>query len=156
MNIEIFVNEGTPDILTYQEAIKFAGQVMLKKDAITPAFSQACIDREKQFPTGLKLADGTGIAIPHGDSNLVIKSSISFVRLIQPVNFGLMEDAKKQVECKFLFNLALAKGEQHLTMLRNLMRLFQSEEFIHDLANLPLAELAANLRDKLTGKEMTN
>ncbi|CAM3175710.1 PTS system IIA component, Gat family [Lactobacillus bombicola] len=149
MGIKIFVNEGTPDISTYQAAIKFAGLPMLKANGIYSQFSQACIKREKQFPTGLKLADGMGIAIPHGDSNLVKVSGISFVRLLKPVSFGLMEDAQQQIDCKFLFNLALAKGDEHLTILRKLMKLFQSKEFIQDLAELPLDLLTSNLQTKL-------
>ncbi|RHW55308.1 PTS sugar transporter subunit IIA [Lactobacillus bombicola] len=149
MGIKIFVNEGTPDISTYQAAIKFAGLSMLKANGIYSQFSQACIKREKQFPTGLKLADGVGIAIPHGDSNLVKVSGISFVRLLKPVSFGLMEDAQQQIDCKFLFNLALAKGDEHLTVLRKLMKLFQSKEFIQDLAELPLDQLTSKLQTKL-------
>lgn len=149
MEIEIFATEGSNEISTYQSAINFACKPMLEANAIAVGFSQACIDREKQFPTGLKINDKVGIAIPHGNSSLVKKSGISFVRLVKPVNFGLMEDATQKVECSFLFNLALAEGDQHLTTLRKLMKLFQSKQFIQDIEQLPNNQLVSYLKKSL-------
>lgn len=148
MNIEIFASEGTLDIMTYQDAIRAAEQAM-PNNVIVPDFSQACIDREKQYPTGLKVVDGIGIAIPHGNSKLVKHGGISFVRLMKPVKFGLMEDATKQVECKFLFNLALEEGNQHLATLRKLMKLFQSKSFLQNIAELPIGLLDNYLKKNL-------
>jgi galactitol PTS system EIIA component len=149
MTIRIFATEDINDISTYEDAIILAGEKLKKADVIRKGFTQACIDREKEFPTGLKLKNNLGIAIPHGNPKLVIDSSISFLRLNKPVNFGLMEDASKKVSCKFLFNLALTNGTEHLNTLRQLMKLFQSEKFLSGITNLPISDLELFLLDSI-------
>lgn len=141
MDMDIFATEGQTDVKTYQDAILLAGKILLEHDAVDEAFSRACIDRETNFPTGLFLNEQLGIAIPHASSKLVKRSAISFVRLKEPVSFGRMEDANQKVRCNYLFNLALADGNQHLTMLRQLMRLFPKQEFIDSISKLPIKEL---------------
>lgn len=76
------------------------------------------------------LANGDGIAIPHGNSDLVNKDSISVVRIKNTVEFGRMEDKDLKVGCSLVFNLALASGNQHIGILRKLIGLFQDEEFV--------------------------
>ena len=83
------IGEDVQNVHSYQEAIKKAGEALVSSNAVTSKFSQACIDREADFPTGLLLPSGRGVAIPHGDSSLVKKSSISILRLDNMVDFGL-------------------------------------------------------------------
>ncbi|MFT8866183.1 MAG: PTS sugar transporter subunit IIA [Lacticaseibacillus paracasei] len=156
MVIQIFATEGTNDVQTYQDAINLAGNILASSGSVVHGFSQACIDREREFPTGLGLNDTLGIAIPHGNSKLVKKSSISFVRLARPVDFGRMEDNTQTVPCKFLFNLALEEGTQHLTTLRHLMKLFQDNNFIQKISNLPLDKLSIYLTEKVVAEELTH
>lgn len=81
------------------------------------------------------LANGDGIAIPHGNSDLVNKDSISVVRIKNTVEFGRMEDKDLKVGCSLVFNLALASGNQHIGILRKLIGLFQDEEFVDTCKN---------------------
>ncbi|MEX7609581.1 PTS sugar transporter subunit IIA, partial [Enterobacter asburiae] len=93
MKLEILVNDVEGTITDWQTAIEFAGQKLLDKDYITPEYIQACLVREKTYPTGLMMANGQGIAIPHADYTLVKTNSISIVRFDKGVTFGQMEDA---------------------------------------------------------------
>ncbi|WP_392560065.1 PTS sugar transporter subunit IIA [Orbus mooreae] len=141
MNIHILVNDGNDDITDYQSAIKCAGNALLVNEDIYQDYIQACIDREQNFPTGLLLGNGVGIAIPHANAELVRNSSISIVRLKNSVAFGLMEDASLSVDCRLVFNLALASGEQHITILRKLVRAFQNDSFITNCSSMSKEEL---------------
>ena len=78
MAIDVIVSNGQDTITTYQEAIRTAGEKLVEKGNIDAKYIDACIEREIDFPTGLLLANGDGIAIPHGNSDLVNKDSISF------------------------------------------------------------------------------
>ncbi|WP_273933010.1 PTS sugar transporter subunit IIA [Lacticaseibacillus paracasei] len=149
MSIKVFAEEGSKEINSYQEAITAAGRPMLEAEAIKSGFSQACIDREVDYPTGLKLKGNIGVAIPHGNSKLVNESSISFVRLVRPIEFGLMEDASQSVSVQFVFNLALSAGSQHLKALQKLMKLFQEPDFLYNIGALPEGELQEYLSDAL-------
>jgi PTS system galactitol-specific IIA component len=86
--------------------------------------------REKTYPTGLMMANGQGIAIPHADYTLVKTNSTSIVRFDKGVTFGQMEDADLTVECSIMFNLAFATSDQHMSVLRRLLTLFQDLSFI--------------------------
>lgn len=104
----------------------------------------------KKYPTGLALKNNIGVAIPHGNPKFVKESGISFVRLAQPINFGLMEDSTKQVSCQFVFNLAILQSNQQLAMLRQLMALFRNDDFIGTLAKAELDHIQKYLIQKLS------
>ncbi|EAR4707541.1 PTS sugar transporter subunit IIA, partial [Salmonella enterica] len=88
MKLEILVNDVEGTIADWHAAIEFAGQKLLEKGYITPEYIQACLEREKTYPTGLLMANGQGIAIPHADYTLVKTNSISIVRFDKGVVFG--------------------------------------------------------------------
>lgn len=104
MQLEILVNDINQQITTYRQAIDYAGQALLTNNFIKPSFIQACIEREKLYPTGLQFENGKGIAIPHSSSDLVNVSSISILRLANEVEFGRMDDATLTVPCRLVFN----------------------------------------------------
>lgn len=131
MNIAILVNSADETINTYQQAVRIAGQALLERNYVKPEFIEACIKRESDFPTGLLFSNNNGIAIPHANVEFVNKSSISVVKLSHGVEFGNMEDASLRINCKLIFNLALNSGEEHITILRKLIKLFQDNTFIH-------------------------
>lgn len=139
----------TGQINSYQEAIKLAGKQFVKQKMVVPEYINACVDREKDFPTGLAVKNNIGIAIPHGNQKFVKTSGVSFLRLTKPVNFGLMEDASKNVSCQFIFNLALFQGAQQLKMLRKLMQLFRSDDFLTSIAVDKLDDIQINLLQEL-------
>lgn len=128
--MHILVHDLPEKVKIYQDAILASGGYLLEKNYITPEYITACIDREKDYPTGLLINSGIGIAIPHGNSQFVKSDSISLVRSSKGVIFGQMADASLKVTCQLIFNLALATSDQHLSILRRLVTLFQDESFV--------------------------
>lgn len=149
MTVKIYVNEVTEDISTYQDAISLAGMILFENKCIKQDYIDACIDREVLYPTGLSLGNGIGVAIPHGDSDLVLDNSISVLRLSKPVSFGLMEDNKQQVSCDLIFNLALTTGNTHIEMLRKIMGLLQDDNFIDMCLNEKIDDVKKYIESKL-------
>lgn len=131
MKIQIFVSEAPANITTYQEAIRFAGNILVEKGTVQSSYVDTCIDRETDFPTGLSLANDKAVAIPHGDSEFVNISSISILRLINPVEFGRMENKEQSVSCSFIFILALASSQQHINVLRKIVSFIQDDDFLN-------------------------
>ena len=129
--MHILVHDLDQKIATYQDAILESGSYLLEKNYITPDYISACINREKEYPTGLLMNNGIGIAIPHANYQLVKSDSISLVRSTKGVIFGQMEDANLMVSCQLIFNLALATSDQHLSILKRLFTLFQDESFVN-------------------------
>lgn len=149
MSMDIIVSNAPAEVSTYQAGIRAAGEKLVEIGNIDPAYIAACIDREVDFPTGLLLANGEGIAIPHGNSDLVKKDSISVVRLEKAVAFGRMEDKDLTVGCSLIFNLALASGAQHISILRKLIGQFQDDEFVKTCQTAEQNEVQAYITKKL-------
>ena len=81
MKFEILVNDVDNSISDYQTAITFAGTQLLEKGYITAEYIDACLEREKSYPTGLMMTNGQGIAIPHADYTLVVDTALTGRRL---------------------------------------------------------------------------
>lgn len=133
--MHILVHDLDNSIKTYQEVINASGSYLLEKDYIQADYITACIDREKDYPTGLLMSNGIGIAIPHANYQLVKSDAISLVRSSKGVEFGQMEDSDLKVSCQLIFNLALSTSNQHLTILQRLFALFQDEIFVGNCQN---------------------
>lgn len=134
--MHILVHDLDNSIKTYQEVINASGSYLLEKDYIQADYITACIDREKDYPTGLLMSNGIGLAIPHANNQLVKSDAISLVRSSKGVEFGQMEDSDLKVSCQLIFNLALSTSNQHLTILQRLFALFQDENFVENCQNL--------------------
>ena len=71
---------------TKDEAIREAGNLLVKADAVTPAYVDAMAERERSISTYM----GSSLAIPHGtnESKDAIKhSAVSLVRYEKPVDW---------------------------------------------------------------------
>ena len=55
MKFEILENDVDNSISDYQTAITFAGTQLLEKGYITAEYIDACLEREKSYPTGLMM-----------------------------------------------------------------------------------------------------
>lgn len=150
MKFEILVNDVGDNISDYRTAITFAGTKLLEQGYITPAYIDACLEREKTYPTGLMMANGQGIAIPHADYTLVKTNSISIVRFAKDIAFGQMEDADLTVDCGIMFNLAFATSDQHMSILRRLFTLFLDITFIESCRNLKAEKVGQYVQEMLS------
>ncbi len=149
MELKILVNEVSDGNMDYRAAIRCAGEKLLEKGYITAQYIEACLAREKSYPTGLLMANGQGIAIPHADYTLVKTDSISVVRFSHDVTFGQMEDADLSVGCGIVFNLAFASSDRHLAILRRLFTLFQDLTFIESCRSLKTDEVGDYIQGML-------
>ncbi len=109
---------------TKEEATKILANHMIKLGIVKEDFHEAILEREQNFPTGLRLADGSGVAIPHTDIDKVNESQIAFMSLREPVKFIEMGTDDAEVEVSIIFMLALKEAHEQLDTLQNLMQLF--------------------------------
>lgn len=124
------------------EAIRFLGRALEDAGYIDGAYTEAAVEREAAFPTGIALAKGA-VALPHATpAGMVKKNGIGIVRLEEPVVFHSMEDPDETVKASIVFMLALAGEHAHLSMLQKLFGLFRQEGAIEAL-------LAANGADEI-------
>jgi PTS system galactitol-specific IIA component len=117
-----------------EDALRTMSKLFIAEGLAEAEFTDGILNREKVFPTGLRLENGTGVAIPHTDCDKVIRSQIGFMSLNQPVIFQQMGgEPEDQVEVRMIFMLCLKEAHEQLDTLQNLMNLFQNSEQMEEL-----------------------
>lgn len=117
-----------------EAALRRLAKNLRQEDLVTDTFSDAIIQREKVFPTGLAL-ESVGVAIPHTDVEHVKKQAMAIGILKNPVKFIMMGTEDVEVEVSVLFMLAIEEPHAQLEFLQALMELFQNGPTITDIVN---------------------
>ncbi|AHI55007.1 MULTISPECIES: PTS sugar transporter subunit IIA [Listeria] len=123
----LFSNEQDKENLLSEMA-----EQLIQVGAVKPSFKEAVIKREAVFPTGLLTAHA-GVAIPHTDSEHVIRPVIAVRILETPVSFIEMASDNEAIEVKVVFMMALKSADEQLDMLQTLIQLIQDEEVMTTL-----------------------
>ncbi|WP_214780578.1 PTS sugar transporter subunit IIA [Exiguobacterium sp. s22] len=120
---------------------------------VKESYIEAVLEREKTYATGLP-TNSYSVAIPHTDSEHVNEKAISLAILKNPVPFGIMGEANAQTPVKLVFMLAMDEKESQLTLLQNLMQIFQNENTLEALATeTSKSTIRQILHDQLLGVE---
>ena len=121
---------------TYKTDIELLTDIsnkLIKNGYVKKSFTKSILDREKIYPTALKL-DKFGIAIPHTDSENVLKSGIAFVKLNENCEFKEM-CTNKDVEVNMAFILLVKDKKKQVDTLTKLMNLFSKNDILEKLYN---------------------
>ena len=73
----------------WEEAIRLCGQAIADAGYADETFMNACIEREKEYPTGLP--SEVPVAIPHSKVEGIKDNCVCFLRLKNPVTFYRMD-----------------------------------------------------------------
>ncbi|MFD3157730.1 PTS sugar transporter subunit IIA [Haloimpatiens sp. FM7330] len=106
--------------------------ILIEKSYVKPSFENAVIEREKVFPTGL-ITEGANVAIPHTDAIHVIKPTIVFAKLKNPITFKEMGLGKKDINSELIFMLAINNPKEQVSTLSNLMSIFSNKELLSNI-----------------------
>ena len=121
---------------------------------VKESFLEAVLKREEVYPTGLPLAK-TGVAIPHTDSEHVLKPAIAVSILKNPVIFSMMGSPDTKINVDIVLMLAISDPQKQLSMLQHLMNVFQDEQAMEAIKNVKTEEkIVQLLNDKLQIMEM--
>ncbi|WP_455136739.1 PTS sugar transporter subunit IIA [Thermophilibacter sp.] len=141
---EIYALEG--DASTWEEALKVTADELLARGCVRPDFYESCVEREREYPTGL--TNACPVAIPHTTKDHVVREAIAVLRLRRPVEFACIEDASLRVRVRYVFNLALCDSSAHLDLIRHLIGSVKDPGFFRRLDDLPLEDLRGFLAGK--------
>lgn len=114
---------------TKEEAIRFAGEQLVKGGYVEPEYVQAMLDREKLTPTYL----GESIAVPHGTveaKDRVLKTGVVFCQYPEGVRFGEEEDDI----ARLVIGIA-ARNNEHIQVITSLTNALDDESVIERLAH---------------------
>lgn len=131
---------------TAEEAIRLCGEKLEQAGCVTSAFAQGCIDRERDFPTGL--CTEVPVALPHCKSDAIVRSALCYLRLREPVKFRRMDDDERVVETRHIFNLAIAPGD-HLEFLARTMQVLQDPQVLKNFEMMGVDEIREYLEQTI-------
>lgn len=131
----------------WEEALKLCGDELAKHDCIGWDFTEACIEREKKFPTGLPTV--IPVAIPHAASDQVYKTSVCVLRLDRPIQFYRMDSSEESVEVKLVFNLAIKGRDAHLDFLQKLIGFVMDEQQLKKCMEMRIEDIPSYLESAI-------
>ncbi|MDU4094589.1 MAG: PTS mannitol transporter subunit IICBA [Pantoea sp.] len=126
-----------------EEAIRFAGEQLVKGGYVEPEYVEAMLEREKLTPTYL----GESIAVPHGTveaKDRVLKTGVVFCQYPQGVRFGEEEDDI----ARLVIGIA-ARNNEHIQVITSLTNALDDDSVIERLANTTSVQ---EVLDLLTGQ----
>lgn len=115
------------DIKTKETLFKVMSEALENQGYVHKDFFQQLLQREQEYPTGIYIAP-IGFAIPHTDTEYVIRSCICFASLKHPIIFKSMENPEQDVYVKYVFMLAMCTAHDQLAILQKLMKLIQNKD----------------------------
>ncbi|MFV0552849.1 MAG: PTS sugar transporter subunit IIA [Anaerorhabdus sp.] len=111
-----------------EEAIRYAGELLVKSNLIKPAYVDEMVDTYRNLGPYIVLAPH--IAMPHSKpSDNVMKPCLSFCRLQQPIRFNHTENDPVH----FVFALAGNDEFGHMALLQSLGKFLMDEENVKKL-----------------------
>ena len=140
---EIYVIEGHAN--NWEEALTLTGKELFRQGCVVEEFYEKCIEREKEFPTGL--TEFCPIAIPHASKDYVKKLAICCLKLDEPVKFRSMGDWDMDIDVRYVLNLALLDDSEHIKIVTRVIRSLKNPEFLERMDNCNLEELKTLLHD---------
>lgn len=120
----ILVNE---DIESKEQIIKKLGGMLYKQGFVKDTYTQAVLDREIVYPTGLK-ARITGVAVPHTDTEHVIKPAVAVATLNSPVIFHGMGAPDTEIPIYVIMMLAIHDPKFVVDTLRKVILIIEKDE----------------------------
>ncbi|MEM6161375.1 PTS mannitol transporter subunit IICBA [Erwinia sp. P6884] len=127
-----------------EQAIRFAGEQLVKGGYVEPEYVEAMLDREKLTPTYL----GESIAVPHGTieaKDRVLKTGVVFCQYPEGVRFGDDEDDI----ARLVIGIA-ARNNEHIQVITSLTNALDDESVIARLASTTDVQ---EVLDLLSGKK---
>ena len=129
---------------TAEEAIALCGDALTAAGITQPSFTEKCIAREREYPTGLPTE--IPAAIPHCKDDGIRANCICYLRLASPVTFRRMDDDMESVEADMVFALAIQDPNEHLNVLQRMMAFLGNTVAVGELRAAAETEAASVLR----------
>lgn len=137
----IFVNK----VENWEEAIKIGCQPIIEDGTVEASYAQQIIECVKKYGPYIVLMPN--IAMPHSQEDAlgVHKTTISFMKVEEPVHFDEMDSEK---DARLFFTLASCNHEEHLENMMKLSEMLMNEALIADLLEAKSAEDLLKLHEK--------
>lgn len=125
-------------------------KILEGKGYVKSTYQESIINREKRFPTGLKVEDLVNIAIPHTDVEHVLKPTMVVVKHSgSELKFYRMDEPGDEIAVDVVFLLVVKEPDGYVNFLAALTSLFQDADFIEQLISQTPDRICLSLVEKL-------
>lgn len=149
MNFEIYVAQGSPD--SKEEALQITYDILYENGCVKEDFREACLEREKTFPTGLPTP--TPIAIPHSDAVYSLKNAMCLLKLGKPVTFHNIESVEDTIDVDYVLNFSIVQQSNQIKTLVAIIDIFQDQEFLSCIREADEQQIKEELSRRLDAYE---
>ncbi|HUV16440.1 MAG TPA: PTS sugar transporter subunit IIA [Pelolinea sp.] len=115
-----------------EEIITKLGALLFDNGYVEDTFTQAVLEREIVYPTGLK-ARVTGVAVPHTDTEHVIRPAVAIATLKDPIIFHGMGAPDTEVEVDIVLMLAIHDPKEVVNVLRKVIFVIEDDEALQKI-----------------------
>lgn len=130
-----------------EDIIQQLGALLERNGYVKDTYTQAVLDREKVFPTGLQ-TNILGFAIPHTETEHVYKSAIAIAVLAEPVVFQAMDNPLTDISVNVVMMLAISDPKAVVIVLRQVISILEDETALQALIR---AATPAEIREIVYG-----
>lgn len=113
-------------INTREEIIQKLGGLLFENGYVKDSYTQAVLQREITYPTGLP-ARVAGVAVPHTDTEHVIKPAIAIATLTSPTTFYMMGSPDVEVKVEIIIMLAIHDAKLVIPVLRKIIFILEDD-----------------------------
>lgn len=132
----IFIVSGVRD---KNELIRRLGRTAEEKKLVLPSFTDAVIEREVDYPTGLS-TEYINVAVPHTNECHVVQQAIIVAKLDEPIEFVAMGTDDEKVPVEYVFLLLLKNDNAQVPLLQKLMNMCTDKKATEQLKKAHTAE----------------
>jgi PTS system galactitol-specific IIA component len=115
------------------EVITELGEQLFQAGYVRESFVRAALQRESEMPTGLPLEGAYNAAIPHTESEHVLKPGLALATLAKPVTFQNMILPEEGVPVQLVILMALDQPKSQVEMLQEIAGVLQNPQVIERL-----------------------
>lgn len=151
--MEIFSADSNSD---REGLLRELSTILESKGYVKDTYQESIINREKRFPTGLKVEDLVNIAIPHTDVEHVLKPTMVVIKHSSgDLRFHRMDEPDDEIAVDVVFLLVVKEPDGYVNFLAALTSLFQDADFIEQLTSDTPSSICACLVEKLDQFELS-
>ena len=117
---------------TKEEIIRKLGGMLYEQGFVKDTYTQAVVDREVVYPTGLQ-ARAAGVAVPHTDTEHVIKPAVAIATLQEPLIFQGMGMPDTKIPVTIIMMLAIHDPKLVVHILRKVIMIIENDEALTNI-----------------------
>lgn len=125
---------------TQEEIFMTIGKRLVEKGIVKEGFTQAIMEREENYPTGLDLSPVSdeipNAAIPHTEAEYCNSKNVAFVKLENTIQFKNMIAPDNEIPVKYLFVIINNDASHQTNVLSGLMAFMTDAETMKKLETL--------------------